>query len=177
MTGRIVLLAALGAALLSPSAHAGGWATTNLSSTPQNLRAGDTWTVDLTILQHGRTPLAGVEPSLVLTSKRTGDEHVFPARPTSETGVYRARVVFPQRGRWSYGVDDGFGGRYELGNTRIAAAAGAAGAVASPVRSPLPGPSDGIPWWPFALAAAAVAAGAGLTAAARRIRRSAIGIG
>ena len=33
---------------------------------------------------------------------------VFAAEPTGQPGVYRARVVFPSAGTWSYGVDDGF---------------------------------------------------------------------
>src|SRR3954453_23456866 len=43
-------------------AHAGGFATTGLSSTPEGLRAGQPWKVELTILQHGRTPLGAPRP-------------------------------------------------------------------------------------------------------------------
>jgi hypothetical protein len=32
----------------------------------------------------------------------------FSARPTSRTGVYRARVVFPSAGTWRYEVFDAF---------------------------------------------------------------------
>ena len=46
-------------------AHAGGFATTGLSSTPAGLRAGQPWKVELTVLQHGVTPLSELRPEIV----------------------------------------------------------------------------------------------------------------
>jgi len=99
----LVLLIALGAPAL---AGAGGFATAGLSSTPEGVVPGQPWNVDITVLQHGRTPLEGVSPRVVINSGDTRRE--FAAEATGEPGVYRAEVVFPSAGRWDYQVLDGF---------------------------------------------------------------------
>ena len=92
--------------LIAPEAYAGGWATVGLSSTPAGTEPGKPWPVEITVLQHGVTPLEGVKPAVIITS---GDARkTFAAKPTGKPGVYRAEVVFPTAGRWSYAVDDGF---------------------------------------------------------------------
>ena len=88
------------------AAGAGGFATAGLSSTPEGVAPGQPWKVDITVLQHGRTPLDGLQPSVVIRSGDTTRE--FAAAPTGKTGVYRAEVVFPTAGRWDYEVLDGF---------------------------------------------------------------------
>ena len=92
--------------LAAPAAFAGGWATVGLSSTPAGTQPGKPWSVDLTILQHGRTPLADVQPVITITNGDTSRR--FMATPTAKTGVYHADVVFPSSGRWTYQIDDGF---------------------------------------------------------------------
>ena len=59
------------------------------------------------VIQHGQTPLEGAEPE-VRIRKGTGKVTAFAARPTATVGSYRARVVFPTAGRWSFSVFDGF---------------------------------------------------------------------
>jgi len=94
--------------LMAPAAaHAGGFATTGLSSTPDGLRAGQPWKVELTILQHGRTPLTDLRPEVV-TVDPDGNRTTFRARPTSRDGHYAATVRFPKAGQWTYYVYDGF---------------------------------------------------------------------
>ena len=88
-------------------AHAGGFATTGLSSTPDGLRAGEPWKVELTILQHGRTPLTSLTPEVV-TTDADGNRTTFAARPTGRDGHYAATVRFPKAGQWRYMVYDGF---------------------------------------------------------------------
>ena len=88
-------------------AHAGGFATTGLSSTPDGLRAGQPWKVELTILQHGRTPLSDLRPEIV-TIDADGNRTTFRAKPTGRAGRYAATVRFPKAGQWSYIVYDGF---------------------------------------------------------------------
>jgi hypothetical protein len=103
---RRVLLAVGLLLVFAPAARAGGWATVGLSSTPDATAAGKAWVVDITVLQHGRTPLTDVKPVVMISS---GAEHQdFAARPTGKPGVYRASVVFPSAGRWEYQIDDGF---------------------------------------------------------------------
>jgi hypothetical protein len=99
---RLILIVLLGTAALARTAGAGGFATVQLSTLP----AERTWSVDLTILQHGRTPLDGLQPTVRIW--REDESHTFPARPTGRPGVYHARVVFPARGTWRFEVADGF---------------------------------------------------------------------
>jgi YtkA-like len=117
---RLLLIAPILAALwVAPDARAGGWATVGLSSTP----SGTHWSVDLTVLQHGRTPLEGVQPKITITN---GDVmRTFAARATGRPGVYHAEVQFPSAGRWEYTVDDGFISRvpHTFPPVRIGAAA------------------------------------------------------
>jgi hypothetical protein len=98
----LVLLAAIPAA-------AGGWATVGLDSTPAGVVPGKAWDVNITVLQHGRTPLADVTPIVTIQSGTVTRE--FAATPTKRAGVYAAAVVFPSAGRWTYQVDDGFMGQ------------------------------------------------------------------
>jgi hypothetical protein len=103
---RLLLAVPLALLVLAPSALAGGWATVGLSSTPAGTQPGNPWVVNLTVLQHGRTPLEGIQPTVTI---RNGDAHkTFAAKPTGEPGVYRASVVFPTAGRWTYEVNDDF---------------------------------------------------------------------
>ena len=91
----LALVLALDAAA---SAHAGGFATVGLSSTPDGVAPGKPWNVEITVLQHGRTPLDGLTPRVQI---RSGDKtREFAAKPAGKKGVYRAAVVFPQAGRW-----------------------------------------------------------------------------
>ena len=108
---KLVLFLALGlAAALAPVAAAGGWATVGLSSLPPSgLKAEQDWPVDITVLQHGETPLTGVKPSITVRNLETGvAEATFVATPTGKPGVYHTVVRFPAAGTWSYEVYDGF---------------------------------------------------------------------
>ncbi len=122
---KLVLALALGfAAVAAPVAAGGGWATAGLSSLPPSgLEAGQDWPVDITVLQHGRTPLTGVHPSIAIRNLETGaTAGTFRAATTGEDGVYRAVVRFPGAGTWSYEVDDGFRGTHTFKPVEIGAA-------------------------------------------------------
>jgi hypothetical protein len=96
-------------AVAVPVASAGGWATVGLSSLPPSgLEPNQAWPVDITVLQHGQTPLAGVTP--IVRIRDDGGKLVksFTAKPTGKTGVYHAVVEFPGEGTYSYEVYDGF---------------------------------------------------------------------
>ena len=103
-----VCATALCALAVSAGAVAGGWATAGLAPPPEGTAAGDVWNAEVTILQHGRTPLAGVKPTITIRHAKTGVAKTFRAVPTKEPGVYRARAVFPSAGQWKYEVYDGF---------------------------------------------------------------------
>lgn len=104
-----LLLVLAVAAVAAPAASAGGWATVGLSSLPPaGLGPKDEWRVDITVLQHGQTPLAGVTPVVRVRDDGGKVVDTFTATPTGKTGVYRADVVFPGEGTYSYEVYDGF---------------------------------------------------------------------
>jgi YtkA-like len=122
MTTRFILLAAIAAALAVPAgATAGGWATVGFDPPPAGQAPGEPWQVDLTILQHGVTPLEGVKPRVIVARADGGGERAFPARATEKPGVYRATVVFASAGTWSYRVDDGFAAVHTYPPVRIGA--------------------------------------------------------
>lgn len=161
-----VLLSALALSLLVPAAAAaGGFATVQLSSTPAGLTAGETWSVDLTVLQHGRTPLDGIAPEIRVWSD--GGPTGFRAVPTGQPGVYHANVAFPQAGSWRWEIWDGFSQTHTYAPAEIA----------PPEAAPRAG--DGAPLWPWLVAAAGAVglAGLGLLRVARQrgafVRRAA----
>jgi hypothetical protein len=97
------------ALVATPVASAGGWATVGLSSLPpMGLKAGQPWPLDITVLQHGRTPLAGVVPVLRIRDDNGKVVSTFTATPTGKNGVYHTVVRFPASGTYSYEVYDGF---------------------------------------------------------------------
>ena len=101
---------AAGALLLAlpGAAGAGGFATVGLSSLPDGTAPGRPWHVTLTILQHGRTPLSDLQPSVRVASPDGQTVRTFAARPAGRPGTYTVSVVFPSAGRWTYSIDDGF---------------------------------------------------------------------
>ena len=118
MRRSFLVIAAASTLALAGTAAAGGWATVQLSSLPRGLSAGEPWVVDITVLQHGRTPLDGLKPTLTIrksppritsgVAKGRPTIRTFAARPTGSPGVYRARIVFPSAGTWRFEVYDGF---------------------------------------------------------------------
>ncbi len=104
-----ILLVLAAAAVLAPAASAGGWATVGLGSLPpDDLEAGGTWSVDLTVLQHGVTPLENVQPTIALIGEDGVVGGTFAAAPTKTPGVYHAEIRFPEAGTWRYEIHDGF---------------------------------------------------------------------
>lgn len=158
----LVAAMALAAAMAAPStALAGGWATVGLSSLPDGTAPGEEWVVELTVLQHGRTPLEGVKPRVLIRPSDGGGEEAFAATPSGRPGVYRAQVVFPSAGEWTYLVDDGFSQVHELGSVRIGGASGAAAAPPPPATAKPAPPGGGV----TLAGALGIAAAAGLLAA------------
>lgn len=96
-------LAVLTLLLLPAAAHAGGWASAGVLNPPQDIKAGETWRAEIEILQHGRSPMPGLTPAVIVGGDR------FEAAPVpGRAGVYTANVRFPRSGRIDYRIDDGF---------------------------------------------------------------------
>jgi hypothetical protein len=110
-------LAIIGVLALPVGALAGGWATVGLSSTPDGLGPRQAWNVELEILQHGRTPLDAVHPTVTIAAGDT--TRTFQTRSAGRPGTYRAAVTFPHAGTWRYVVDDGFSARHHYPAVRI----------------------------------------------------------
>jgi hypothetical protein len=161
---RKLLIATLACTTLTipGGAAAGGWATAGLGPPDDGIQAGDTWKARVTILQHGQTPLSGIEPTVTIRND-SGTTLTFPARPTGDGGIYEAKVRFPTSGNWSYEVYDGF---EQYGGARTHTFAPLSVAPAS---------DGGVRLWPLALAgvglaAALVLAAAWVTRSRRRAR-------
>ena len=154
-----LVLAVAVAAVAVPAASAGGWATVGLSSLPPaGLPANQDWPVDITVLQHGQTPLARVTPVVRIRDDGGTVVKSFTATPTGKTGVYHAVVRFPAQGSYSYEVYDGF--------TQYG------GAQTHTFKPIVVGPAgDGVPYGLLAVALGLAAALAGATVLARRRRR------
>lgn len=155
---RTVAASALVALMLAADAAAGGFATVQLSSTPAGTDAGTPWSVDLTVLQHGITPLDGMEPLITIYNGTT--ELSFPAAPTGAPGVYHADVVFPEAGEWTWRVWDGFSQTHTYNPVQVGPGGGSIGAG-----------TDGMSIWLAGLAgAAALAVGAAMVVMTARRR-------
>jgi YtkA-like len=107
----LIVVAAVAAALISSSAaSAGGWATVGLDPPfPPGTGPGEPWDTNMTILQHGQTPLTGLSPTITITLEESGRTETFAATETDEPGVYAASVVFPEAGPWRIVADSTFG--------------------------------------------------------------------
>jgi hypothetical protein len=112
---QFVLVPALLLVLLPGAAHAKG-TNVRISSAPNGTDAGESWTPLITVTMPGNGRLAGVRPRVII--RHGAMRRTFAARPAGRPGVYRARVVFPSRGEWRYGVDDGLD-RFEPGAGRV----------------------------------------------------------
>ena len=118
---KLVVVLVVFAVVVPAAALAGGWATVGLSSTPKGSVAGKPWVVNLTVLQHGVTPLEGIQPHVRITQGTLARQ--FLARPTTKTGVYRARVVFPRAGLGRWSIWDGFSRTHTSKAVRVLPAA------------------------------------------------------
>ncbi len=163
----LVALTVLVVALAAPTAApAGGWASVVVSDLPAGTGPGDTWTARITVLRHGVTPTDGATPSMSIVNEETRNGETFAAKPTGETGVYEAAVVFPESGTWRYEVDNGLAatghGVSQVTSYPPVTIAGPAGGT--------PG-DDGLPALPLAGFGLALAFAAAVAFAIRRSRR------
>lgn len=85
-------------------AFAGGWAVITLDRLPFDIIAGEPVTIGFTVLQHGRTPMADLQPTI--TAKRSDSEIiVVNAEPDGKVGHYTATLMFPKEGNWQWSID------------------------------------------------------------------------
>ena len=119
-------LAVVAAMLVAaPAAAGGGFATVGLGPPDSGIGAGDTWNAEMTILQHGVTPLVGVNPKVTISKGDT--TKTFDAVATGKPGVYLAKVEFPSGGEWRYEVNDGFSQTHGFAPVQVAQGSGDGG--------------------------------------------------
>ena len=82
---------------------AGGWAVITLDELPSGVVAGEPLTIGFTVLQHGRTPMTDLEPT-VTASLAKGKPITFFAAPAEKPGTYTATLTFPEEGNWDWSI-------------------------------------------------------------------------
>ena len=66
-----IALALLLSVVLAIPVFAGGWAVITLDEIPTGVVAGEPLTIGFTVLQHGKTPMEGLDPTITATSSLT----------------------------------------------------------------------------------------------------------
>ena len=94
-------LAVLASFAVTAGALAGGWATVTISDPPAEPTAGSTTALDLTVLQHGVTPVSWLTITVVATNAETGATVAGQATATGTTGHYTVSLTFPSEGTWA----------------------------------------------------------------------------
>jgi hypothetical protein len=82
--------------------------------------------VELTVLQHGQTPVTSESVSVVV-GPVDGEMLRFPAVPTGEPGRYRAQILVDRAGTWPWLVEQGMFGPQDLGRLDVGDAGAASG--------------------------------------------------
>ncbi|OGO31655.1 MAG: hypothetical protein A2Z16_04230 [Chloroflexi bacterium RBG_16_54_18] len=104
----IFLLALLCFALLfiATTTYAGGWATITVEEWPQDMAAGQPVLVRFTVRQHGqdRGRLNDLTPVIRARNTSSGEAIEVQAKSENRDGVYRAEIIFPSAGDWSWSI-------------------------------------------------------------------------
>ena len=98
-----ISLALLLSVVLVIPVFAGGWAVITLDEIPTGVVAGEPLTIGFTVLQHGKTPMEGLDPTITATSSNS-ESFMVHAKPEGETGHYAATLTFPAEGNWTWSI-------------------------------------------------------------------------
>jgi hypothetical protein len=85
----------------------GGWAVVTVKDLPEYFVAGQQYTIEFQVRQHGRTLLSDLRPELVIGIKGVRDITV-PAVARSAAGTYAATFTAPAAGQVSLTIRSGF---------------------------------------------------------------------
>lgn len=96
-------LALISAFVLALPVFAGGWAVIVLDELPTDVVAGEPLTIGFTVLQHGRTPMDDLDPT-VTAKLSPGEKFVVKAEPGKKPGHYMATLIFPKEGNWNWSI-------------------------------------------------------------------------
>ena len=81
----------------------GGWAVVTVKDLPEYFVAGQQYTIEFQVRQHGRTLLSGLRPQLVM------NEVTIPAVARSSEGTYAVTFTAPAPGQLTLTIRSGFG--------------------------------------------------------------------
>src|SRR5215216_7293776 len=95
--------AALLALVLVIPAFAGGWAVITLDELPLHVLAGEPLSVGFTVLQHGKTPMTDLHPTITANLYKDV-EFVAKAEAEGKPGHHVATLTFPKEGNWQWSI-------------------------------------------------------------------------
>jgi cytochrome c2 len=82
---------------------AGGWAVIVLDKLPGEVRTGEPLNIGFTVLQHGRTALVGLSPTI--TARQSGLTRAVIVKATENgPGHYTAFLILPEAGVWEWSI-------------------------------------------------------------------------
>jgi mono/diheme cytochrome c family protein len=96
------LLACLLTIALAVPVFAGGWAVITLDELPSNIVVGDPLAVGFTVLQHGRTLMSDLNPTI--TADSGSEQFLVNAEADGAPGHYSAILTFPTAGDWTWSI-------------------------------------------------------------------------
>ena len=99
-----LLITGLIALALPAPTLAGGWAVITLDELPAQVNAGQPIVVGFTVLQHGKTPLEDLSPTISARHTATGESIIVTAKPEGEIGHYTATLALPRAGTWAWSI-------------------------------------------------------------------------
>jgi hypothetical protein len=107
MKTKITVLACtiLLALIFTVPVFAGGWAVITLDELPAEVPANQPVEIGFTVLQHGKTPLGGLSPTIDAQLVGGNKTVLFKAEDQGELGHYVATLTFPEPGQWSWTID------------------------------------------------------------------------
>lgn len=101
--GKSFVIALLLSTLFVLRASAGGWAVITLDTLPSDVVAGEPVKVGFTVLQHGKTPMSGLYPTITANLYKDA-EFVVNAEAEGAPGHYTATLNFPKEGEWQWSI-------------------------------------------------------------------------
>ena len=98
-----IALAVLLTLVFTLPVFAGGWAVITLDAFPTGIVAGEPFTVGFTVLQHGKTPMTGLDATIT-ANLHNKTEFMVDAEPEGKPGHYTATMTFPMEGEWQWSI-------------------------------------------------------------------------
>jgi hypothetical protein len=83
----------------------GGWAQVTAKEAPVDPPAGGETTINLSVLQHGVTPVSWPRLTVIATDAISGTVVRTDAKAKGPTGAYVASIIFPSAGEWTLTFD------------------------------------------------------------------------